>query len=118
MKCWAAIRSCFASISGHFVAEGHDVELLLEAFLATANEIPRDSGQMQTAVALTVAWLQSSGATELAAQLEELEKELRPKGYPAVQPQPLLPAGLPTCLPRRERILLGQTRVVFEVGRS
>ncbi len=67
-----------------FVAEGRDVGLLLDAFVATANETPRGPGQMQLAISLSVTWLQAIGATELATELEELEKNLRPKGYPAV----------------------------------
>ncbi len=39
---------------------------------------------MQLAISLSVTWLQAIGATELATELEELEKNLRPKGYPAV----------------------------------
>lgn len=67
-----------------FVAEGRDLERLLGAFAATAEAIHPDPAQMQLAVSLAVEFLQSVGSTQLADQLEQLEKELRPQGYPAV----------------------------------
>ena len=65
-----------------FVAVGGDPEALIDAFVATADEVHGSPDQMTEAISLVVKWLRSSGQKELASQLEQLGRNLAAEGYP------------------------------------
>jgi hypothetical protein len=67
-----------------FVANGGDPDLLLEAFVASANRERGSSERMKIVLSLAVSYVQCAGRGELAPDLKELSAELAEKGYPAI----------------------------------
>ncbi len=67
-----------------FVADGGDPEALVEAFVATAEQVHGSPNQMTEAIALVVKWLHSDRLQELATELEKLGRDLAKHDYPAI----------------------------------
>jgi hypothetical protein len=67
-----------------FVANGGDSDLLLEAFVSSANEERGSSRRMKTVLSLAVSYVQCAGRGELAPELEVLSVEMANAGYPAI----------------------------------
>jgi hypothetical protein len=67
-----------------FVASGSDPDLLLDAFVASANQERGTSRRMEVVLSLAASYVQCAGRGELAPELESLTAELAEKGYPAI----------------------------------
>jgi hypothetical protein len=67
-----------------FVADGGDPEALVEAFVATAEQVHGSPNQMTEAIALAVKWLHSDRQKELATKIEKLGRDLAKQDYPAI----------------------------------
>ena len=67
-----------------FVADGGDPDLLLDAFVASANRERGDSHRMETVLSLAASYVQCAGRGELAPELKALSAEMADKGYPAI----------------------------------
>ncbi len=67
-----------------FVADRGDPDLLLDAFVSSAEPKRGESRRMTTVLSLAASYVQCAGRGELAPELKELSTELAEKGYPAV----------------------------------
>jgi hypothetical protein len=67
-----------------FVTSGGDTDLLLDAFVASANLGRGTSHRMETVLSLAASYVQCAGRGELAPELKALSAELAEKGYPAI----------------------------------
>ncbi len=67
-----------------FVADRGDPDLLLDAFVSSAEPKRGESRRMTTVLSLAASYVQCAGRGELAPELKELSAELAEKGYPAV----------------------------------
>ena len=67
-----------------FVASDGDPDLLLGAFVASANREGGSSRRMQVVLSLAASYVQCAGRGELAPELKALSAELAEKGYPAI----------------------------------
>lgn len=67
-----------------FVADGGDPDLLLDAFVASANRERGDSHRMETVLSLATSYVQCAGRGELAPELKALSAEMAENGYPAI----------------------------------
>jgi hypothetical protein len=67
-----------------FVANGGDPDLLLDAFVSSANSERGSSRRMKTVLNLAASFVQCAGRGELAPELKTLTAELAEKGYPAI----------------------------------
>jgi len=67
-----------------FVANGFDPGALIKAIEATVNAVHPDPSQMGVALDLVVRWLASEKKQDLARALQDLGRELKRQGYPAV----------------------------------
>ena len=67
-----------------FVADRGDPDLLLDAFVSSAESKRGESRRMTTVLSLAASYVQCAGRGELAPELKELSAELAEKGYPAV----------------------------------
>lgn len=67
-----------------FLANGFDSDRLLRAFVDTANRVEGDPAEFEIAVSLVTDWLHDEGRGELARGLQQLARDLRDEGYPAV----------------------------------
>jgi hypothetical protein len=67
-----------------FVTAGGDLDLLLDAFVASANRERGSSKRMKVVLSLAVSYVQCAGRGELAPELKALSAELAEKGYPAI----------------------------------
>ncbi len=67
-----------------FVATDGDADLLLDAFVASANLERGSSRRMEVVLSLAASYVQCAGRGELAPELRTLTTELSKKGYPAI----------------------------------
>jgi hypothetical protein len=67
-----------------FVANGGDPDLLLDAFVASANVERGNSKRMKVVLSLAASYVQCAGRGELAPELKALSAELAKKDYPAI----------------------------------
>jgi hypothetical protein len=67
-----------------FVANGGDPDELVDAFVASANEVRGTSERMEIVLSLAAKYLGCAGRGELAPALETLAAELGEQGYPAI----------------------------------
>jgi len=67
-----------------FVAAGGNPELLLDAFVVSANTGRGNAQRMQFVLRLASSWLKCASRPDLSQELEDLAAELADKGYPAV----------------------------------
>jgi hypothetical protein len=67
-----------------FVARGGDPDLLLDAFVASANRDRGSSPRMANVLSLAASYVQCAGRGELAPELKTLSAELAEKGYRAI----------------------------------
>ena len=67
-----------------FFADRGDPDLLLDAFVSSAEPKRGESRRMTTVLSLATSYVQCAGRGELAPELKELSAELAEKGYPAV----------------------------------
>ena len=68
-----------------FVADRGDPDLLLDAFVSSAEPKRGESRRMTTVLSLAASYVQCAGRGELAPELKELSTELAEKGYPAIR---------------------------------
>jgi hypothetical protein len=67
-----------------FLASGFDTGELLDAFVASANQVSGDPETIAAALDRTAFWLRSQGRDDLAGELEGLGAEFAGTGYPAL----------------------------------
>jgi len=67
-----------------YVAAGGKTELLLDAFVASANEDRGSTQRMQIVLRLAVSWLKCASRPDLSQELDALVAEVADKGYPAI----------------------------------
>jgi hypothetical protein len=67
-----------------FVAAGRDPDLLVEAFVASANQDLGSTRRMEVVLSLTVSYVECAGRGELSPGLKDLAVELAAKDYPAI----------------------------------
>ena len=67
-----------------FVARGGDAGLLLDAFVASANQEFGTSRRMDVVLSLAASYVQCAGRGELAPELKSLSAEFAARGYPAI----------------------------------
>jgi hypothetical protein len=67
-----------------FAANGGDPDLLVDAFVASANRERGSSKRMKVVLSLAASYVQCAGRGELAPELKALSAELAEKGYPAI----------------------------------
>ena len=67
-----------------FVAGGGDPDLLVAAFVASANREWGNSHRMEIVLSLAASYVQCAGHGELSPELEALNNELAAQGYPAI----------------------------------
>lgn len=67
-----------------FVASGGGPDLLIDAFVASANRSRGSSRRMETVLSLAVSYVQCAGRGELAPELEALSAALAEEGFPAI----------------------------------
>ena len=67
-----------------FVADRGDPDLLLDAFVSSAEPKRGESRRMEVVLALATSYVQCAGRGELAPELRTLTTELSKKGYPAI----------------------------------
>ena len=67
-----------------FVAAGGNPEILLEAFVSSANQDRGSTQRMQFVLKLAVSWLKCASRADLSEELEVQAAELADKGYPAI----------------------------------
>jgi len=67
-----------------FVASGGDPDLLVDAFVASANHDRGNSRRMEVVLSLAASYVQCAGRGELSPELKALSTELAEQGYPAI----------------------------------
>ena len=67
-----------------FVARGDAADLLLDAFVASADLERGSPRRMDVVLSLAASYVQCAGRGELAPELKTLTAELAKKGYPAI----------------------------------
>ena len=67
-----------------YLAGGNDPQLLIDAFVASANRKRGSPYRMETVLSLAASYVQCAGRGELAPELESLSAELAEQGYPAI----------------------------------
>ena len=67
-----------------FVARGGDLESLLEAFVASVDEVHGSAEEMGRALVFAETWLESVGEMDKAEKLDRLRATLVKQGFPAV----------------------------------
>jgi hypothetical protein len=66
------------------MADGGNPDLLLDAFVESANQVHGSSERMETVLSLAVSWLTCASRPDLSRELDALVNELAEKGYPAI----------------------------------
>ena len=67
-----------------FVAAGSDPDLLVDAFVTSANRVHGTSYRMEVVLSLAASYVECAGRGELSPELEALNTELAPQDYPAI----------------------------------
>jgi len=67
-----------------FVARGGDADLLVDAFVASANHDRGTSRRMEVVLSLAASYVQCAGRGELSPELESMAAEMAPQSYPAI----------------------------------
>jgi hypothetical protein len=67
-----------------FVANSGDPDLLVDAFVSSANQQRGSSRRMDVVLSLAASYVQCAGRDELAPELKALNVTLAEAGYPAI----------------------------------